>query len=195
MSEQRICKECGKPFTPKGREKYCSNIHYRLCPICGEPVIVTYFSDPARRCEKCRHIKGSQVKMVPRQIVKIDPQPEVNKGSLVAEVIVNHEDLIEEIADKELEEKVAKIRASKEIPETIDQSIFCEATSNTVMTYIGNKHNNSFIPGHDYLIVVERDEYTYRITSCQDITTGDECDIIINYASQISFHRNFAKVS
>ena len=193
--EQRICKECGKPFTPKGREKYCSNTHYRPCPICGDPVIVTYLSDPARRCEKCKHVKGSKMKMIPKQIVEIGPQPEVTKVSTVAEAIVNHEDIVEETIDKEFEEKAAKIRASKEVPETVDSSTFCEETSNTVMTYIGNKRINSFIPGHDYLIIVEKDDYTYKITSCQDITTGNECDIIINYASQISFHRNFAKVN
>ena len=90
--------------------------------------------------------------------------------------------------------KVLELGVSKSIPETIDQHTFCSETSNTVMLYIGNSHKNSFIPGHEYLIVVERDDYTYRITSTQDITTGYECDIVINYASQISFYQNFAKV-
>ena len=52
--EMRKCKECGKLFAPKGREQYCSDIHYRPCPVCGKPVEAKYLSDPARRCEDCK---------------------------------------------------------------------------------------------------------------------------------------------
>ena len=54
MIEMRKCKECGKLFHPKGREKYCSDIHYRPCPICGTPVEAKYLSDPPRRCNNCK---------------------------------------------------------------------------------------------------------------------------------------------
>ena len=38
----KICELCGKPFVPNGSmDKYCKNIHYRPCPICGKPVPIS----------------------------------------------------------------------------------------------------------------------------------------------------------
>lgn len=55
-----ICKECGKQFeATSARIAYCPGPHYRPCPICGEPVLVKYLSDPARRCEKCKGVRSS----------------------------------------------------------------------------------------------------------------------------------------
>jgi len=55
-----ICKECGKQFEAKSaRIMYCPGPHYRPCPICGEPVLAKYLSDPPRRCDKCRGAKSS----------------------------------------------------------------------------------------------------------------------------------------
>lgn len=68
MTEMRKCKECGKLFTPKGREKYCSGTHYRPCPVCGKLVEAKYLSDPARRCEDCK--KGNK-KVVPSSPIKL----------------------------------------------------------------------------------------------------------------------------
>ena len=65
-----ICKECGKEFeASSARVAYCSDIHYRPCPICGKPVVAKYLSDPARRCDECKN-KG---KMVPQTRMSIQP--------------------------------------------------------------------------------------------------------------------------
>lgn len=49
------CKECGKQFEASSpRVAYCSDVHYRPCPVCGKPVEAKYLSDPARRCEDCK---------------------------------------------------------------------------------------------------------------------------------------------
>ena len=54
----KICKACGKPFTPKTiMDVYCSNPHYRTCDVCGKE----YEYDPKRwdikkTCsEECRY--------------------------------------------------------------------------------------------------------------------------------------------
>lgn len=40
--EPRICKECGKLFTPKnGMSKYCDGAHHRTCVVCGKDFEVT----------------------------------------------------------------------------------------------------------------------------------------------------------
>lgn len=54
----KICKACGKPFTPKTvMDMYCSNPHYRTCDVCGKE----YEYDPKRQdikktcSEECRY--------------------------------------------------------------------------------------------------------------------------------------------
>ena len=57
---QKLCKECGLPFTPKGREGYCTREHYRPCPVCQKPVLIKYLSDPTPCCSKeCTKAKRS----------------------------------------------------------------------------------------------------------------------------------------
>lgn len=52
--DTKTCAACGKLFQPKGRERYCEGPHYKPCPICGEMVVAVYWSDPPKRCEKCK---------------------------------------------------------------------------------------------------------------------------------------------
>ena len=60
---QKLCKECGLPFTPKGREGYCTREHYRPCPVCKKPVLIKYLSDPTPCCSKeCTKMKRSGAK-------------------------------------------------------------------------------------------------------------------------------------
>lgn len=49
--EMKTCKECGKLFMPtSNKQKYCSEKHYRPCPVCGKLIFAKYLSDPARCC-------------------------------------------------------------------------------------------------------------------------------------------------
>lgn len=51
MDDKKRCKECGELFTPKSaKQVYCDKDHFRPCPVCGNPVKVTHFSDPPRCC-------------------------------------------------------------------------------------------------------------------------------------------------
>lgn len=59
---ERTCAACGKLFQPKGRERYCEGPHYKPCPVCGEMVVATYWSDPPKRCEKCRAVNARPAK-------------------------------------------------------------------------------------------------------------------------------------
>lgn len=55
MENEKICKECGKPFIPtKKRQKYCDRIHYRPCPSCGKQIEIKWLSNPTPRCDDCR---------------------------------------------------------------------------------------------------------------------------------------------
>lgn len=187
--EMRKCKECGKLFMPKGREQYCSDVHYRPCPICGEPVIAKYLSDPPRKCEKCKHTKTQPQKFKNKSLfgswANIDPNKsksttiEVDSsskpGSNNPEIVIDTKDLI------------------TDIPATIGQAEFCEQITGAVRRYIGVPIKGSFIPNHDYLMKVEHDEYTYGVTVLEDLTEGEDVNIFRNFSSQISIHQNFAR--
>jgi len=215
MPELRKCKECGKLFQPKGREQYCPEIHYRPCPSCGEPVIAKYLSDPPRRCDKCKGRKSIDIKPKPEIKQQTKEQSEVqtkekqtkpkqkslfNLNTMKADVpklnTVQPMKTVTPIAPKKEEEKqqpkpTTKIQRTTPAPATIDKAIFCENMTGTIVKYIGNPHKNQFIPGHNYLIRVEHKDYVYWVTSTEDMTDNDTVDIMLPYASQISFHQNF----
>ena len=52
----RICAYCGKQFQPtQAQQKYCTDVHYGPCPICGEPTIIKDMKIGPQCCsEKCR---------------------------------------------------------------------------------------------------------------------------------------------
>lgn len=196
MSEMRKCKECGKLFMPTGREQYCSDDHYRPCPICGKPVIAKYLSDPPRKCDECKHIrsKGADAKFVsmkPKSLFKFGPDDSKSSDPF-KQAEVKPEKVDKPAAKKD--KSWAKDIDTK-IPEKVDQAIFCEDTTGSIRMYIGNPHGDRyFIPGHKYVLRVEHNAYTYRVTSTEDVTAGEPVMLVSDYASQISFYQNFAKL-
>lgn len=169
--EVKKCAECGKPFS--GRGKYCSDTHYRPCPICGTPVIAKYLSDPARRCDKCKGSKAPANTSKPKQLFSLEPE-------VVSEMKPKAVDWSDKIVS--------------ETPEKVETAVFCEMQNGTVRIYIGPEIKKGFIPGHEYLIHVEHDGYTYVVTSKEDLTSGEDVDIAVNYSSQISFHQHLARI-
>lgn len=188
-SEMRKCKECGKLFMPKGREQYCSDVHYRPCPVCGTPVEAKYLSDPPKKCPNCRYskskIKAKEPLMKPKSLFSgiIESAAEETSNTAPAHVEGNskNESWLDNV-ELFTNEVVA------------DPSVFCEKVSGNVLFYIGNEYKNNFQKGHKYLIKVERSDYVYNVTSVEDVTTGEACDIIMPIASQISFYQKFGKV-
>lgn len=214
--DMRKCKECGKLFMPKGREQYCSEPHYRPCPVCGKPTLVLYFSDPARKCDSCRGKKkastppvgshtdkvdtvvtGKKSEAKPKSIFKLGTKEfTMNTIKPMAPMSIpslkEPQGVSSNPAESSLEPNPIPERRTN-IPATIDSSVFCETTTGTVNKYIGNQYPNTFIPGHEYLLKVERRDYVYWITSEEDVTTGDSVNMVLSLSSQISFHQNFMK--
>ena len=197
MSEMRKCKECGKMFMPTGREQYCSDDHYRPCPICGKPVIAKYLSDPPRKCDECKHTrnKGTDdkfVSMKPKSLFKFGPSD--NKPIDPFKELESKPDQAVKPAVKK-ETNAWDKEIDKKIPEKVDQAVFCENTTGSIRMYIGNPHGDRhFIPGHKYVLRVEHNAYTYRVTSTEDVTAGEPVMLVSDYASQISFYQNFANL-
>lgn len=195
---------------PKGREQYCPEVHYRPCPICGTPVIAKYLSDPPRKCDKCKGRKSATVSTEvkkpeskqehPKQksIFKLDTKG-FTMNTMKPVAPMSPMTIKEFKQEKPKEEVVETLQPNRipqrreNIPATIDQSVFCETTSGTVNKYIGNQYPNCFIPGHEYLLKIERREYAYWITSEEDVTAGETVNIVLPLSSQISFHQNFIR--
>ena len=199
MPEMRQCKECGEMFMPKGREKYCSKVHYRPCPICGTPVVAKYLSDPPSKCANCKGKKMQPASAVskPKSIFNIDDDKKEEKQTTekpveAASEIVEEESSVQQEINEKLQEGSAK-PAQEEITKTIDPDEFCAALNDTIRRYIGPNMEGSykFVNGHDYKILVDRKESCYMVSSTHDITAGKEVSCFGLYSSQISIRNRF----
>ena len=173
------CKECGKLFTPKGRESYCSEKHFRPCPICGEPAEVLYFADPPRRCDKCRGKKSLKPATPVKQLVKPDTK---------VEEVVKEQQAVPAI-DKDIQKIV-----DENFP-AVDMDKDELLNENHVWTYVGKSIRNSFIPGHVYSIRVSNDGAAYTVVSDEDMTSGQIVNINDRFSSVIMLNQNFVKSS
>lgn len=208
MPEMRKCKECGNLFIPKGREQYCSAIHYRPCPICGTPTVVKYLSDPPRRCDNCARKRNtahsdSHPTSQPANESKSETGFKKHR-SLFANIVWGNSTVEKSATDKTQIDKDTNTNENndvdysylaKKITEVKDQAEFCESCTGHIFKYIGVKLRNNFIPGHDYLIKVSHDDYNYVVESSEDLTSNETVDYLMHIASQISFYQYFADAS
>lgn len=198
MAELRKCKECGKMFMPKGREQYCSDVHYRPCPICGTPVIAKYLSDPPRKCDNCRGRRSAAAKpSKPSKLFKFNDSQMFKFGA--APKVFNEPKSAQAILEPVITPKENKGLYNPsdiltELPETIDQEDFCTDITGTVRRYIGPVIKNGFVPGHDYELEVSHSGQCYGVRSGLDVTDHAEVNIYLHYTSQISINQNFARL-
>lgn len=189
MAGMKKCKECGKLFLPKGRESYCSEDHYRPCPVCGKPVIVTYFSDPPRKCDECKHKRGrsSPVKEPTthsKSLFNFTPQD----GSTA--VTVDSSNAQQAVGPSENWIDRVDVR----IPDTVDRKEFCNLITGDTFIYVGPEIKNGFTKGHEYMLKLEIHDQVYWATGTEDRTLDKDVTIVIPYTSQRSFYQNFARV-
>lgn len=197
--ELRKCKECGKMFQPKGREQYCSDIHYRPCPVCGKPVIAKYLSDPARRCDDCKGKKAD--------ISKTPAAPSVKPMQLGQKSIFNIKPISIPGMPKQAESKpiANESKAQTEVPQPtkvviparVESAIFCDRVNGNYFKFIRQSPLCGWLPNHTYLIHISQDNSAYIITSSFDNTLGQDIQfngrnrIAIRCTSQTSFYNYF----
>lgn len=180
------CKECGKMFTPKGRENFCSAKHYRPCPICGEPAEVLYFSDPPRRCDNCRGKKNLQPMTAADKAKLVSPataqkeQPSNNEDNSIFQSRVRE---VDPVIQRLIDASYPAVDMEK------DELIEFEH----VWTYVGMPLKNGFIPGHTYSIKVTTDRAAYIVTSDEDLSANQSVNIYDRFSSRIMLNRNFVK--
>ena len=204
MSEMRACKECGKMFMPKGREKYCSDVHYRPCPVCGTPVVAKYLSDPPAKCDNC---KGKHTKVQPAS--KAKALFDINEPNLSKPVILNinlaqaakFEQKAKAEVKAEVKVETSTIRVTTtdntlvkiDISRGFDPEKFCETYDDKIMKYVGPNFGQ-FENNHDYKIALTRNENYYLITSCHDVTDNKEVKCFYLASSQLNISNRFAVV-
>ena len=195
MSELRKCKECGKMFQPKGREQYCSDIHYRPCPICGEPVIAVYLSDPPRRCAKCKMIKKPADPTI-KPMTAISPMKTKSLSNLSPMTIPTPAQASSTPTQaEELTNPVIDIK--KVIPDRLDPTIFCSKVTGLAFKFVRSEPLMGWLPGHIYNLVVDRDNSAYIIKTDFDRTISQPIDfngrssLGLRCTSQLSFYNYF----
>lgn len=81
-TESRTCEICGKVFKAFGTQKYCSEPHYRPCPVCGKPVEFHRKSDPVQCCStECKVLLRKQTIKSTERICKICGKVFVSEGN------------------------------------------------------------------------------------------------------------------
>lgn len=167
MANMRKCKECGKLFQPKGREQYCSDVHYRPCPVCGTLVEVKYLSDPPRRCANCKGSKVPQMK----------PLFDLPK-------------------EEKIQSEQPKEEHKQELQENSQLNIELP-TGKDIRRFIGRdyKHGRGYLPNHLYELNIAKDDYSYIVSAIYDWTEGKEANITELFSSKISIDGHFEKLT
>ena len=202
MTEMRACKECGKMFMPKGREKYCSDVHYRPCPVCGTPVVAKYLSDPPCKCDQCKRKRIQPVSKA-KSLFNID-QPNFSKPMALT-IDLTKSAQFEKEAKKEvkvqtkLEASVMKVTTTEntvkiETTQGLDPEKFCETYDDKIMKYVGPNFGQ-FENNHNYKIALSRKENYYLMTSCHDVTENKEVKCFYLASSQLNISNRFAVVN
>lgn len=174
--EMKKCKECGKLFLPKSkRQQYCDAIHYRPCPVCGKPVIAKYLSDPARRCDDCKHIKSSN-----SGFTKIK--------SHVA--IVVPDDLVAVDAGESVTDS-ASADSSLPTPATVIAIDDFTLNRPVKVKYIG-PDTCGWIPNDVYMVTFEKIAYGYSATGIENISKEELVDLHIKLTSLNSVNQYYA---
>lgn len=183
MSERRLdmkkCKECGKMFIPRSaRQQYCDDIHYRPCPICGKLVEAKYLSDPARRCDDCKHVPN---KSKSSNAVKQSDNPKLAQPKKVTTAELLTPEVLERALDGEIPEN--DLEFTKE-----------EILENPVVAVYAGRPVCGFKKGCTYIIKTNLTEYSYLVQAIQNISEGSICDnVSMSVSSMTSFNQSFVK--
>ena len=174
--EMKKCKECGKMFMPtSNKQKYCTEDHYRPCPVCGKPVFAKYLSDPARCCSGICKSKLGKLNKLKDSI----PAP----GS--AEAVEFEKNAIEEAHEAALEYAQNDAEAVREAYMSVlnkkdEKSALLAGT--VKKKYVGPTERLDgvrFITDHEYAVIISHEDKQYIVSASWDYT--DDKAVSLNY--------------
>lgn len=164
------CKECGKLFMPtSNKQKYCSEPHFRPCPVCGKLIFAKYVSDPARCCSGvCKSKLGKLNK----------------EDAYVAEVMEQKADLgieVPAIESVEVVEPTPEVVAYAESDAEVVKEVVTEGTAKK--RYEGPS-TNGWNEGHEYAVVITQEGKEHVVRSKYDYTSEEVVELAYSFTNK-----------
>lgn len=162
--EMKKCKECGKLFQPtSNKQKYCSEDHYRPCPVCGKLIFAKYLSDPARCCSGVCKSKLGKLNKEEAYVSEV-MQQKADLGIEVPEIDAFEvlEPTPETVAYAE-----ADVKAVEEAYKTR------QALDGTIRKRFAAFSNDGWVEGHEYAVVVTQVGKEHIVKATYDYTSSE----------------------
>ena len=176
--EMKKCKECGEMFMPtSNKQKYCTKMHYRPCPVCGKPVYAKYLSDPARCCSGiCKAKLGKLNKSDPHYADSLSEVVQMQKDAdEVAQRSAEHALEAYGKADVADVEEYAKSTTQSDVLDAALDKLEELANSSIAKTYVGPSQDG-WIQNNRYAVVITQEgkehvvSAKYDYTACEDVS-------------------------
>lgn len=173
--EMKKCKECGKLFQPiSNKQKYCSEDHYRPCPVCGKLIFAKYLSDPARCCSGvCKSKLGKLNK----------------EQAYVAEVMEQKADLgieVPKIESFEVVEPLPEVVAYAEADVKAVEEAVKERKSSPVTIkkkYVGESCDG-WVDGHVYQVIIAHEGNEHLVKGVYDCTAAEIVNLKYSFTNK-----------
>ena len=178
--EMKKCKECGKLFQPiSNKQKYCSEDHYRPCPVCGKLIFAKYLSDPARCCSgtcksKLGKLNKEQAYVAEVMEQKADLGIEIPKIESI-EVL---EPTPEVVAYAEADAKAVEEAYEARVSEIIDP-----VDGTTRKRYEGPS-TSGWNEGHQYAVVIFQEGKEHVVKATYNYTFGEAVQLEYRFTNK-----------
>lgn len=165
--EMKKCKECGKLFQPiSNKQKYCSEDHYRPCPVCGKLIFAKYLSDPARCCSgTCKSKLGKLNKDIADVKEAMEQKADIEVMKIDTLDIV--EPAPEVVAYAEADAKAVEEAYEARVPEIVDP------VDGTTRKRFATFSNDGWVEGHEYAVVVTQVGKEHIVKATYDYTANE----------------------
>lgn len=179
--EMKTCKECGKLFMPtSNKQKYCSEDHYRPCPVCGKLVFAKYLSDPARCCSGVCKSKLGKLNKTSAYVADVMQQ----KADLGIEVPKIDSFEVVDLTPEVVAYAEADAKATEEAYEGLNKSEVIDPTDGTVKKKYTGETFNGWVEGNEYAVAVEQVGKEHVVRATYDYTTAQVVDLRYSFTNK-----------
>lgn len=179
--EMKKCKECGKMFMPtSNKQKYCSEDHYRPCPVCGKPVFAKYLSDPARCCSGVCKSKLGKLNKTSAYVAEVMQQ----KADLGIKVPKINSFEVLDLTPEVVAYAEADAKATEEAYDGFNKSEVIDPTDGTVRKKYTGETYDGWIAGNDYAVIIEQVGKEHVVKATYNYTTREAVDLEYGFTNK-----------